>query len=377
MNLETPDDLYLKCPTLQDIANRLDESEKETIKINAENKTKFRRKKTVTTGEGETAKTTDIPSYTEKYPEYFNIVEILLNGGWEEMAGKPKFGKKNFLRELMNIVNIRKPKALRIEIYPGKSAKAKGKQEFSCYLVDKKDPEIIEAEAKAANKNLGFTDELNPRPVNKDTMQLMFDMKIQTLEHKQEIEKLTFNFSNMLQKKDEEISDLETEIEELNLKNAEAEKELSGTAELIEAKQKPTLLGVTVTEFILNGAVELAYRNRFVLKDWGLNPDAIKLAWENKQKLIGETSSEENTEENDASFSEVKNEYAHQSPEHAENAKIITAFVNQLNLEDFKLLYTVLFFCSDDKGALNKEHVNNLIASIHEINKKEEEAQTA
>jgi hypothetical protein len=208
-------------------------------------------------------------------------------------------------------------------------------------------------------------------------MQLMFDMKIQTLEHKQEIEKLTFNFSNMLQKKDEEISDLETEIEELNLKNAEAEKELSGTAELIEAKQKPTLLGVTVTEFILNGAVELAYRNRFVLKDWGLNPDAIKLAWENKQKLIGETSSEENTEENDASFSEVKNEYAHQSPEHAENAKIITAFVNQLNLEDFKLLYTVLFFCSDDKGALNKEHVNNLIASIHEINKKEEEAQTA
>lgn len=391
MSLDTQsplDDLYKKCPMLQDIANRLDDSEKETAKFNAENKVKKRRKKPGETTENTVTETKS--SYGIKYPEYCRITQIYRNGGWEDMANLPKQGKENFTRSLISTVDTRNPKGLNIEIYSGKSASSKTGA-FTCWLADINDDEVKKEMANStANKSIGFADDLseikkelekfktsNPtQAFNPETMQLMFDMKLLKLEHKQELEKAANLFQTQLDKKDVEIENLESEISDLNEQLVEQDEELLGTAELIEAKKQPQPITVMLTEIFQNGLVGLAFRNQHILKDWGLSQEAIKLMWENQQKLIGAAPKTitENSEETQ-NFTEAKSEYSHQSPEHAEHAKTITAFVNQLTFEHFKLIYTILFFCSNE-GELNLDHVNKLIPYIYEITKNEEPVKT-
>lgn len=381
MTTQTPEELFKKCPILLDIANRLEDSEKDANKTNADNKSKSKRVKQAELPlEGQIH--VAVPSYAFKYPEHCRIIEIYRNGAWENMANMPKPGKENFLKTLVSTVDTRNPKGLKIEIYAGKRPTS-SKESFTCWLVDK-DAEIVEEEKRGKTPGLGFAEEMkevknelakfktiNPEGVNPATMQMMFDMKLQTLEHKQEIERIKSDFERKLEKKDEEIYDLRDEVEELTDQLTELDGELSGAADLIEAKQKPQPLSLLLTDVFQNGLVALAYRNQHILKDWGLSQESIKLMWENQQKQIA-SAPQAPSENSEASFTEVKNEYAHQTPEHAEVAKTITAFINQLSFEHFKLLYTVLFFCSNE-GELHTDHVNKMIAHIYEISQKETE----
>ncbi|MCE9539043.1 MAG: hypothetical protein K8R85_07485, partial [Bacteroidetes bacterium] len=258
MNMNTPEDLFKKCPILLDIANRLEDSEKDANKTNADNKTKSKRVKQAELpleGQSHVA----VPSYAFKYPEHCRIIEIYRNGGWENMANMPKPGKENFLKTLVSTVDTRNPKGLKIEIYAGKRPTS-SKESFTCWLVDK-DAEIVEEEKRNSTPGLGFAEEMkevktellkfktnNPEGVNPATMQLMFDMKLQTLEHKQEIERLKSDFERKLEKKDEEIYDLSDEIEDLNEQLAELDGELSGAADLISEKQKPQPLALLLKD---------------------------------------------------------------------------------------------------------------------------------
>lgn len=377
MKLQTPEELFSQCPQLEDIANRLHDSETAVAEFNKQ--IQSRRAGNTDTSEGSGHKLT----YKTKYPEHCRIAEIYRNGRWERMASLPKPGRDEFLKSLVSVIETRNPKGLKVQIFGGKRITS-NPEEFLCYL-STSDVETKEMEAKAGDDSLKGAEskvgneiitlqnqiaELKKHStLTPELLQANFEMKITKIQHDNEIEKLIRDYETKLDKKDQQIYDLQDEIEDLQAQLAEQDSELSGAAELINQKQKPPAVQVLLASAIESAAVNLIKNRPKILTDvFGLKQEQIAeiFAEENKQLPVGE---KQPSPEASVSFGE--DEYKGFEKEHAEAIKNIHAFAKQLTLEQFKKLYTMFLFCCTDKGELHEDHSNKLIALIHTINNEE------
>ncbi|MGQ0829400.1 MAG: hypothetical protein ACT4ON_13510, partial [Bacteroidota bacterium] len=147
MKLQTPEELFSQCPQLEDIANRLHDSEVSVAEFNKQNQSKR------STGSNEGIEGSGFRlTYKTKYPEHCRIAEIYRNGRWERMANLPKAGRDAFLKSLVSVIETRNPKGLKVQIFGGKRITS-NPEEFLCYL-STSDVETKEMAATAGEENL-------------------------------------------------------------------------------------------------------------------------------------------------------------------------------------------------------------------------------
>lgn len=373
MNIE---EIFKQCPKLHDIATRLADSEKQ---IESENeKHSGKTKKIVKLVEGNYV-TQEKRSYGIKYPDHFQITAVHCNGAWDTIAHFPSFGKDNFQTSIFDIVSRYKPIGLKINVYNGKRVTSRA-DNYMCWIVAdaSSNPEIKRENELARNAENGLGEkitelaglikankELAPPPTfSVELLNLQFEQRFNDLKHEQELNTLKTTHARELEKLNGTIEDRDAEIEELQAELAHQDDELGTAADMIELKQKPPAMQTIFAAALETAAVKLCMNNPKLLGAFGLTDEQVKeiFAEQNKQITGGDSAG------NAASFTDYKEvtKYENQTTDaHIEAAKNICLFINNLSLADFKTLYTIIFYCSNETGDFIVDNANSLIALIH------------
>lgn len=362
--MKSPKEIYELCPELQDIANRLADSEKEVAQQNENRKNKDSNARAL-------------------YPEHCRITQIYVNNHWDDTVFRAKPGKEAFEEALVKVVNSRSPHALRVAVYNGKRTTS-NHDLITCYLAeDAKIISEIKGEGLKGPNEEGLSvmkTEIEKLKNGKDLPEVSFTVQLLALEHKHEIQALKLQHERELEKKDRIIEDLQDEIEELEQENEELDGELGSAADKILEKVGPKpahIILAKIAEQALEGFI--LNRPRILKEAFKLNDDEIKAIFSaDAQKQI--TPNSNGTPNSGAEFSEANatptDEYKDFDPQHAEALKNIHLFNKSLPVDKFKMLYNVFAFCckAEPEGEFHEEHVNMLLAYLIPIAQAEEEA---
>jgi len=379
MTFKTLQDIYAKAPVLEDIANRLQDSEEQIKKYNSDNKRKRER--------GSEAGNTDQPvreyktRFKQRYPEHYVIDKIFKNGRWEPMAQLPAMGKDNFEKRLLQIITTRNPDGLHIDIYSGKTSSPI--IDFTAFLTDdEKAVDTMKESAKSEAAVLGLVEAKLQSWENKleesknsggsspESIQHKFEIQIMDLKHNQKIDSLTRDFQAQLNDKDREIEGLNDYIDELENQLDEQDAELGSVADKLVEKQKTPAIQTVLTAAIEKGITGVLVSNPKILtKGFGMTDEAVKEIVAEMQKDQGKI--EEKKPDGDSSFSEASNttdEYAGFAKEHAEVLQGVHNFAKSLPIEQFKKMYEVVYFMFNEDNTFNEENAKKMIAHIHTLN---------
>lgn len=362
IQLKTPDELYKIAPDLATIAERLENSVKNTATANAKRQSQKRKNKD-TPG-------FNLSSYKPRYPEHFKITEILKQGRWETIPSELKCGREQFERDITSIATTRNAQAMKIEIYVGKT-KHTSPETYTIYLEEsakhapstelgnpQESEKIKQLESKfvalnKANGNLESTEYLKAD----------FARQLNDFKHESEIKELKRDHERALERKDNELNKLKVEVEQLGVKLLESDNQLSGVAEAINAKQKPPAFQELAIGILSGMAKKLAIENpKYLSAITNKTPEEVRqMLVEDAEAFEGNHEIESN---NGASFSETTNEYDGYAPDHAERLKSLHAFAKGLSIEDFMTLNNICAYCCLPDGKINKENADLLIELI-------------
>lgn len=362
-----PNEIFKKYPDIEDIAIRLEESEKQ-----ARERNKNRTNEPVPGGEGNSKR---IFQYC---PEHAVISHFYKEGRWEQTPYTIKPGREAFLKDLAKVLETRNPDAIKVQIYKGKTGKNEAVYSKDIYLSEhqpeaspnsqeqselgslvkkfdeslteaKKNPEVSSYQIELMRKQ--FEAQLREQ-------QIQSEMRDIARDHQTEINELQATIA----KQKEYIAELEEELDEY-------EGELSGLQEESK-KEKETPFGEIILGRVLMQAGEnLLKNNPKILKiGLGLSDEEVKKIFDGETgKLeVGKTANDS------SSFSETQatDEYAGLDEKHAQGIKDLIAFFKQINVGEFKKLFTVDCMLQDPTtGMLNNELADKTLQFINENTK--------
>lgn len=364
-----PHDFFKKHPEVEEIAVRLDESEKEAKQKNKE----IQKKKT------EPVSTEETPKEGKKIfvyrPECGVISHYCKDGRWEQTPYIPKPGRDPFIKDLAKILESRDPDAIKVEIYKGKMKKSGAVYSKDIYLVTNP------AEAKETTSELGSPENfessiekirstVNPNSYELELMRRDFDAKLKAQEHSSEIKELKLQQQHEINEMQAAIKERDGIIEEMEKELNEYEGHLEG---LNEEKEQP--FGEMVLGRVLMQAGENILKNnpKLMKIGLGLTDEEIKKIWEGEQKKIEDGKSSDNT-----SFSESSSvgDLAGLDPKHAQGIKDLIQFFKQVKVDEFRKLFTIDCMMQDPvSGMLNNELADKVLQFVNQ-NKPDETKKT-
>lgn len=384
MKCENPEKILEKFPELQDIADRLERSEK------LANDLKEKRKNPSSqAGEENQAKKRE---YVAPGPEHSFISEYRdKKGNWKTTAYTAEPGKEAFVKMLERCMNAYDPDGIKIKIF--QRTKSRNGQSFTIYFTE--DTEEIKSENPVESLLGKRVDELETKLKEKgnapgDISNVMLDLKLlqrDTLHaqekfqmvnaHNKEIEDLQDENSTLkydLEDANEYIEELEGIVEERTEALGSVHSEYEKKEQKKEENPFVTMLAA-VGESALKG---------FVIKNPELL-DGFNLSAEQKQKLISKLKTNEETKEVEgdknggASSSDpptgIDADLKDKTKPHADALKNIWLYLKGLPLEDFKVIYEINMALSTQAGDMDKEIANSILETVREAKQTENTTQ--
>ncbi|MDO9186934.1 MAG: hypothetical protein Q7W13_13050 [Bacteroidia bacterium] len=367
LQLKTPKELYTIAPDLETIAERLENSVKNTELENTR-LTSLRRKNKDTPGISSN-------NFKTRYPEHFRITEILKQGRWEKIPNELKFGRDQFDKDITSIATTRNPQAMMIEIFVGKRKITKP-ETFTVYLEESardgshKAAELgntLESEkVKELESKFVELSKANGNPNSIDLLKADFAMQLKDFQHQSILKELQRDHERAIERKQDEIDRLIDENEDLEAQLLESDNELSGAADKINAKIKPPAFQELAIGILYGIGKKFAIENpKYLSAVTNKSPEEI-------QKMLTEDSDEaekNNTasgkSDSSASFTDVAaDEYEGCTDDQKEKLINLHAFAKALSVEDLDTLYNIFAFCCLGDGSINKENADILIEFI-------------
>ena len=337
-----PNEIFKKYPDIEDIAIRLDESEKET-----KEKNRNRGNNTNLSEEGGASKRKKTFQYTA---EHEIISQFYKDGSWEQTPCTAKSGRENFLKDLAKLLETRNPDAIKIEIFKGKTCKGGAVYTKDIYLSEtgaQKGTNAGEQSAELGSLVKKFDEKLTETKESPDASNLKiellrkdFDAQIKENEHKSAIKDLGNEHQKEINALQATIKEKDKYIEELEADLNEYEGELSGFEEESRKEKALPFSALIFSRVLVQAGENLLKQNPKILKiGLGLSEDEVKKIFETDAKKI-----ESGQAANDSSsFSETTSEgdYAGLDEKHAEGIKEMVDFFKQVSVTEFKKLYTI------------------------------------
>lgn len=361
-----PNEIFKKYPDIEDIAIRLEESEKETKERN-----KSRGKENNEPVQNNEGNNKRVFYYCA---EHAVISHFYKESRWEQTPYTLKAGREAFLKDLAKILETRNPDAIKVQIYKGKTRKTDPAYSKDIYLSENQ-PE--ETNNNQDNSGIGslvkkFDESLNetkkvPHNANFqiELLRKEFEAQLKEQQHSSEIKELKQQHQNevnelqyIINEKDEYIEELEDELDE-------NEGELSGFREESE-KEKSTPFGEIILGRVLVQAGEnLLKQNPKILKiGLGLSDDEITKIFEKETQKLEAGKAGDNS-----GFSETAatDDYAGLDEKHVQGIKDLIQFFKQIKIEEFKKLFTIDCVLQNPKtGMLNEELADKVLQFINE-----------
>lgn len=360
-----PNDIFKKYPEIEDIAIRLDESEKEAKEKNKGRETE--NKEFIPNNEESTKR---IFMY---FPEHAVISHFYKEGRWEQTPYTLKPGREAFLKDLAKVLETRDPDAIKVEIYKGKTRKTEPVYSKDIYL-----SENHQETDTGVQEHLGlgslvkrFDETLSETKKNPDASSFQiellrkeFETQLKEQQYSSEIKELKQyhqseinTLQSIITQKDEYIEELEDELDEY-------EGELNGFHEESK-KEKSTPFGEIILGRVLVQAGEnLLKQNPKILKiGLGLSDEEVKKIFEKDAEQL------ESAKTNDTSgFSEPNaNDLTGLDEKHTQGINDLIQFFKQISLSEFKKLFTIDCMLQDPKtGMLNNDLADKVLQFINQ-----------
>jgi hypothetical protein len=352
--MKTLEELYHAIPELQDIASRLEDSQKEAKQKNNE-----RSKSRSQNNESTTEKERRALSFNA---EHAKISDYYKDGRWQQTSYTCKSGKEYFESSLMRLIDTRKPDAIKVKIFPS-SRELKLRYEKVIWInesernpdVEKHEPknevlgaitnqmETIQKQLLEQNKNAPITDFNSQMQL----MQLQNAQALKNIQHEHEVERLTNRFELEIKELKEELEDKESEIEDLESELADVEDSLNGIDEKIEAAKNPSWLDLA-GKAIGKGLENVAKENSKLVSDYlGMPEDDLRkyfIEKDNHAKEIDKTNNSSATYQTATD----NDPYAHLSDDKKKYAVAFIKMVESFEVIDLQKIITVLNHLATD-----------------------------
>jgi hypothetical protein len=352
-----PHDFFKKHPELEEIAIRLDDSEKE-----AKEKNEGISKKKTNSNNPDEVQQAEKKVFIYR-PECGVISNYCKDGRWEQTPYTPKSGRDPFLKDLAKILETRDPDAIKVEIYKGKAKKTGPVYSKDIYLV-------TNAEIKENTSELGTTENfetsiekirstVKPNNYEIELLRKDFDARLKEQEHTSEIKELKLVHQNELSELKAAVTERDEIIEELEEDLDEYEGTLSG----LQQEKEPALGEIVLGKVLMRAGENLLRSNPSILKiGLGITDEEVKNIWKDSPKRIEDGQSSDNSSFSEASFT---NDLKGLDPKHAEGITRLITFYKQVKTDEFRKLYAIGFILQDPKtGRLNTELADKVLQFI-------------
>ena len=355
-----PHDFFKKHPEIEEIAIRLEDSEKDAKEKNKEIQKK---KKAGIPNEDNTG--TEKKTFVYR-AECGVISHFSKDGRWEQTPYIPKEGRDPFLKDLAKILESRDPDAIKIEIYKGKTKKKGPVYSKDIYLATNP------AELKEISSGLGCPENfessiekirstVNPNSYELELLRKDFDARLKAQEHDAQIRELKLQHQH-------EINDLQAVLKERNEIIEELEEELDeydGALNGLKEEKEDSLSATVIGRVLTQAGENILKNNPKIMKvGLGLTDDEIKKIWEGSGKRIeaGKASDSSSFSENSSDESLEKLD-----SKHAQGIRDLVAFFKQVKMDEFRKIFAIDVILQDEKtGFLNNELADKILLFIKE-----------
>jgi hypothetical protein len=383
-------ELAQEYPELEDIANRLADSEKEADEYN---RTKKGKSNELDLDQTERKKPT-----AKKTPEHAVIARYWKSGQWIPTAMLPKSGRENF-EDMVSTIANRAPGAFEIHLFNGRKQGIPAVYKATIYMKGSNKEEIekhnpgelgntspeVKSESNVAEAIKNLEEKLALQTKNPagslDLINANFEKELMKIRFQNEMSEKKRFYEDIIAKKDQVIVDLQGEIEDLEAELDEGE-ELAGIYEKKLKEEHDPGMGKLI-EKVGSRVLKtfLMETPKFTEALTGLSKEELNQIWEEDKKRLNQSSSTENS--SSASFSEVEEtdplEAIIKKIEPEEKAKAVRSIIQSCTImpfNDFKMLYHIWYPLIDDKGGLVVDLAKSILAYLQVLqDKKKEEAE--
>lgn len=366
-------DIYAKCPELEEIAMRLEESEKDAKRKNSE--------RSRSRGNNDSS---DFQLSTENKKrrtmsvnaEHAKISQFYKDNRWVDTTFTSKPGRQEFENTLVRVIDTRKPDAIKIKIYPS-ARELTMKAEKTIWLNTSAFNEDAEKNVQT-NEPLGAIQEEISKIKNQLTetnktapiqdmsaqiqlLQLQQAAALKDIQHKYEIERLSDRYEAEIKELKNELEEKDAEIEDLEQELADVDESLNGIEEKIEAAKNPSYLDLA-GKAISRGIENLAKDNTKLVSDFlGMTEDELAGYFKDKEnKKI-----EKPATDNEASYSTASttqtDSFSHLSDEKRRYAETFLKFTEALEISDLRVIITMLEMSTNEDASLNRDVADAMI----------------
>ena len=382
--MKTLEQIYASFPELEEIAMRLEDSEKEAIAKNRERKSKGNNNNDNSEfqmSSEQKKRTVSVNAEVSRISDYYK------DNRWNATSYISKPGRKEFEASLMRVVETRNPDAIKVKVFPSQ-------RELTCRLektiwlnqdafsdtADKQQTSQVNglgaietAIEQLKNQFAETTRAAGATTMDWNTQQQIMQLQhadmLKDIKHEREIDNLKRDHEEKIRQYQQELDNRDERIEELEEELADVEENLDGVEEKIEAAKNPSWIDLA-GKAISRAAENLAKENtKLVSNVLGMTEDELSSYFKDKdnKQIATETSS------NNASYStaETVDSFAHLSDDKRRYAESFLAMVEVMTIEDLKILVTIVQQATNEDGSINQAKANIMLKCAYDLNETE------
>jgi hypothetical protein len=384
--MKTLEDIYAAHPELEEIAMRLEDSEKEANSKNKQRKTSGNSENTeLHMSSDKKKRTLSINAEVARISDYYK------DKRWNATSYISKPGRKEFENSLMRVVETRNPDAIKVKVFPSQ-------RELTCRLektiwlnqeafsdtADKQPTspvaglgaietaiEQLKSQFLETAKNSTPTTDWNTQ---QQIMQLQHADMLKDIKHEREIDNIKRDFEDKIRQYQQELETKEEEIEALEEELADVEDSLDGLDEKIEAAKNPSWVDLA-GKALGRGLEAFAKDNtKLIGNALGMTETELASYWKEKEGATKQIP----TNTTQASYSTAENTehtdiLSHLSPEKRRYAESLLAMVDAMSIENLKILVTLLQQATNEDGTINTAKADVMLKCALDLEKNDEE----
>ncbi len=381
---KTLEQIYQDFPELEEIAIRLEDSEKAANQKNRERKSSGPKEP----GEFQMSSEQKKRSLSVN-PEVSRISDFYKDKRWHSTSFISKPGRKEFELNLMRVIETRNPDAIKVKVFPSS-------RELTCRLDQtfwlNKDEFSTEADKPQQNQtaSLGAIEtaienlktqfaesskvpnQNNELQVQIQIMQLNQAAALKEIKHEAEIERIKRDYEDKIKEYQHALDEKEAEIEDLEQELADVEESLDGIDDKIEAAKNPSWIDLA-GKAVSKGLENLAKDNTKLVGDFlGMTETELASYFKEKDEKAKQITTTANTTTASYSTTETTDSFSHLSDDKRRYAESFLAMVEAMTIEDLKMLVTLVGKAVNEDGSLNNNTVSVLLKVAMDLKKDEQ-----
>lgn len=376
--MKTIEQIYSEFPELEEIAMRLEDSEKEATAKNRERKnSKIENQPDFQFSSDKKKRTLSVNAEVSRISDFYK------DKRWNQTSYISKPGRKEFEFQLMRVIETRNPDAIKIKVFPSN-------RELTCRLdktvwlnrdefsdtADKQETNTtrslgaVENAIEQLKKDFAENNQKGTNTIDMNTQMQIINLQhaqnLKDIKHAQEIESLKRDYEDKIRQYQQELDNRDNEIEDLEQELADVEDNLNGIEDKIEAAKNPSYVEIAA-KVVSRGIENLAKDNKKLIGNFlGMSESDLDSYFKDKE----DDSKQITTSTSNATYSteEQTDSFSHLDDEKRRFAESLTAMVTAMDIENLRVIVTIIQMSTNEDGTLNNI-AEELLKKAYELKK--------